>query len=97
MSQKHFIPQKLRVWIDARKKYHLSHTQIQMARELGMDPGKTNLYGSGIALGHPVGCTGARIVITLISVLKERDARLGLASLCIGGGQGIAMVIERMV
>jgi len=66
-------------------------------RELGMDPGKTNLYGSGIALGHPVGCTGARIVITLISVLKERDARLGLASLCIGGGQGIAMVIERMV
>jgi len=45
MSQKHFIPQKLRVWIDARKKYHLSHTQIQMARELGMDPasfGKLN-------------------------------------------------------
>lgn len=65
-------------------------------RELGMDPDKTNLYGSGIAMGHPVGCTGARIVVTLITALEERDARLGLASLCIGGGQGIAMVIERL-
>ncbi len=65
-------------------------------RELGLDPEKTNLYGSGIAMGHPVGCTGARIVVTLLTAMKERDARLGLASLCIGGGQGIAMVIERM-
>jgi len=66
-------------------------------RELGLDLQKTNLYGSGIAMGHPVGCTGARIVVTLMSALEERDAKLGLASLCIGGGQGIAMVIERMV
>ncbi len=65
-------------------------------RELGLDPDKTNLYGSGIAMGHPVGCTGARIVVTLMTALQERDARLGLASLCIGGGQGIAMVIERL-
>ncbi|OFW69634.1 MAG: acetyl-CoA acetyltransferase, partial [Actinobacteria bacterium RBG_19FT_COMBO_54_7] len=65
-------------------------------RELGLDPDKTNLYGGGIALGHPVGCSGARIVITLMTALKERDEKLGLASLCIGGGQGIAMVIERL-
>jgi len=65
-------------------------------RELGLDMEKTNIYGSGIAMGHPVGCTGARIVVTLLTAMKEREARLGLASLCIGGGQGIAMVIERV-
>jgi len=65
-------------------------------RELGLDLDITNVYGSGIAMGHPVGCTGARIVVTLLTAMKERDARLGLASLCIGGGQGIAMVIERL-
>jgi acetyl-CoA C-acetyltransferase len=63
-------------------------------RELGLDIEKTNLYGGGIALGHPVGCSGARIVITLMTALKERNEKYGLASLCIGGGQGIAMVIE---
>jgi len=64
-------------------------------RELGLNPEITNIYGSGVALGHPVGCTGARIVVTLLTAMKELDARYGLASLCIGGGQGIAMVIER--
>ncbi|MBC7231119.1 MAG: thiolase family protein [Actinobacteria bacterium] len=64
-------------------------------RELGLNPEITNIYGSGIALGHPVGCTGARIVVTLLTAMKELDARYGLASLCIGGGQGIAMVVER--
>jgi acetyl-CoA C-acetyltransferase len=52
-------------------------------RELGLNPDITNIYGSGIALGHPVGCTGARIVVTLMSAMRDRDARLGLASLCI--------------
>ena len=65
-------------------------------RELGLNPDITNIYGSGIALGHPVGCTGARIVVTLMSAMKDLDVKLGLASLCIGGGQGTAMVIERM-
>ncbi len=64
-------------------------------RELGLDLDKTNIYGSGIALGHPVGCTGARILVTLMTALRERGGRYGLASLCCGGGQGIAMVIER--
>ncbi len=63
-------------------------------RELSLDPEKTNLYGSGIAMGHPVGCTGVRIIVTLMTALKELGGKLGLASLCIGGGQGIAMVIE---
>jgi acetyl-CoA C-acetyltransferase len=64
-------------------------------RELGLDMEKTNIYGSGIALGHPVGCTGARILLTLLTGLKERGGRYGLASLCCGGGQGVAMVVER--
>jgi acetyl-CoA C-acetyltransferase len=69
---------------------------VACIRELGLDMEKTNIYGSGIALGHPVGCTGARILVTLMTALKERDGRYGLGSLCCGGGQGIAMVIERM-
>lgn len=67
---------------------------VYCARELGLDLDKTNIYGGGIALGHPVGCSGVRIVITLMTALKERGEKYGLASLCIGGGQGIAMVIE---
>lgn len=63
-------------------------------KELGLNPDITNIYGSGVALGHPVGCTGARIVVTLLTAMRELEARYGLASLCIGGGQGIAMVIE---
>lgn len=65
-------------------------------RELGLNPAKVNIYGGGVALGHPVGCSGARIVVTLLSALKAHDVRMGLATLCIGGGQGIAMIIERI-
>ncbi|MEA3348523.1 MAG: acetyl-CoA C-acyltransferase, partial [Pseudomonadota bacterium] len=54
-----------------------------------------NIYGSGISLGHPIGCSGARILVTLLNVLEQNDAERGLASLCIGGGQGAAMVVER--
>ncbi|HCP60727.1 MAG TPA: acetyl-CoA C-acyltransferase [Dehalococcoidia bacterium] len=61
------------------------------------DPGNENVNpcGSGISLGHPVGCTGARLVVTLLNELERRDAHRGLATLCIGGGQGMAMIIER--
>jgi len=69
---------------------------VYCIRELGLDLEKTNIYGSGIALGHPVGCTGARILVTLITALKDRGGRYGVASLCCGGGQGIAMVIEKI-
>jgi acetyl-CoA C-acetyltransferase len=64
-------------------------------RELGIDMGKTNLHGGGISLGHPIGCTGARIIVTLAHEMMRRNLQLGLATLCIGGGQGMAMIIER--
>ena len=56
---------------------------------------KTNPHGSGISLGHPIGCTGARILVTLIYEMVRRDLKFGLTTLCIGGGQGMAMVLER--
>ena len=64
-------------------------------RELGFDMSKTNLHGGGISLGHPIGCTGARILVTLANEMNRRDLRYGLAALCIGGGQGMAIIIER--
>ncbi|MEW5947726.1 MAG: acetyl-CoA C-acetyltransferase [bacterium] len=63
---------------------------------LGLDRGITNVNGSGIALGHPVGCTGARIVVSLIHEMMKRNLKTGLATLCVGGGMGKAMVIERV-
>ncbi|MBN2333094.1 MAG: acetyl-CoA C-acetyltransferase [Deltaproteobacteria bacterium] len=68
---------------------------LACVRELDLDLSKTNIYGSGISLGHPIGCSGARILVTLLTALEQNNAKRGLASLCIGGGQGAAMVIER--
>jgi len=53
------------------------------------------VHGGAIALGHPIGASGARVLVTLLHAMADRDARLGVASLCIGGGQGIALVAER--
>jgi acetyl-CoA acyltransferase len=64
-------------------------------RELGLDPAKVNVQGGGIALGHPIGSSGARIVATLAHAMKRRSARYGLATLCIGVGQGLAVILER--
>ncbi len=69
---------------------------IACIRELKLDLEKTNIYGSGISLGHPIGCTGARILVTLAYALKRNNLKRGLATLCIGGGMGAAMVIERV-
>jgi len=63
---------------------------------LCLDPGKVNVHGGSIALGHPIGATGARILVTLINALQERKFKRGLVSLCIGGGEAIAMIIERV-
>jgi acetyl-CoA C-acetyltransferase len=68
---------------------------IGVMRELGFDYEKANLHGSGISLGHPIGCTGARIIVTLIHEMMRRNLSCGLATLCIGGGQGMATVLER--
>jgi acetyl-CoA C-acetyltransferase len=68
---------------------------IGCIKELDIDMSKTNLHGGGISLGHPIGCTGARILVTLAHEMTRRNLGLGLATLCIGGGQGMAMIIER--
>ena len=69
---------------------------IACVRELNCDMEKTNPLGSGISIGHPIGCTGARIVLTLMGEMLRKEHALGLAGLCIGGGQGMAMVLERI-
>jgi acetyl-CoA C-acetyltransferase len=69
---------------------------IAVERELKWDRSRVNVHGGAIALGHPVGATGAKILTTLIYALKSRDKNMGLVSLCIGGGQGVAIVIERL-
>lgn len=69
---------------------------IACMRELHLDIQKTNVHGSGISLGHPIGCSGARILVTLLHELRRKNLSLGLASLCIGGGQGMAMLIEAL-
>jgi acetyl-CoA C-acetyltransferase len=69
---------------------------IACVRELKCDMEKTNVHGSGISIGHPIGCSGARLLVTLIGEMLRKDHSLGLASLCIGGGQGMATVLEKL-
>ena len=68
---------------------------IACMRELKMDEEKTNPLGSGISLGHPIGCTGARLLVTIAHEMKRKSYKYGLITMCIGGGQGMAMVVER--
>jgi 3-oxoadipyl-CoA thiolase len=69
---------------------------IACIRELKLDPEKVNIYGGGIALGHPLGCTGAKLLTTLVHALARRNTQFGLVTMCIGVGQGIAMIVERV-
>ncbi len=69
---------------------------IACIRELKLDPEKVNIYGGGIALGHPLGCTGAKLLTTLVHALQRRNTQFGLVTMCIGVGQGIAMIVERV-
>ncbi len=68
---------------------------LSVCKELGLDPAKTNVNGGAIAIGHPIGASGARVLTTLLYEMQKRDAKKGLATLCIGGGMGIAMCVER--
>jgi acetyl-CoA C-acetyltransferase len=68
---------------------------VAVGKDLGIDPAKLNVNGGAVALGHPIGASGARILITLIHEMIKRDSKLGLATLCIGGGQGTALIVER--
>ncbi len=63
-------------------------------KELKMNPAKVNLNGGAVALGHPIGCSGARVLVTLLHVLKRTGGRRGLASLCLGGGNAVALSVE---
>ncbi|MDF2473293.1 MAG: acetyl-CoA C-acetyltransferase [Anaerocolumna sp.] len=68
---------------------------LAVVRDLGLKAETTNVNGGAIALGHPIGCSGTRILVTLIHEMKKRDAKTGLATLCIGGGQGTALIVKR--
>ena len=68
---------------------------IAVNRQMGWDTAKINVNGGAIALGHPIGASGCRILVTLLHEMIRRDAKKGLASLCIGGGMGVAIAIER--
>jgi acetyl-CoA C-acetyltransferase len=68
---------------------------LGVLRELRIPKNRVNVNGGAIALGHPIGASGARVLVTLLHAMQDRDARLGAASLCIGGGQGITMIVER--
>jgi len=88
---------------------HLSLTEIDLVelneafaaqviacdRELGFDANRLNVNGGAIALGHPIGCTGVRITTTLLYEMEKRRARLGIATLCVSGGMGLALLLER--
>lgn len=69
---------------------------LAVGKELGFNPEKVNVNGGAVALGHPIGASGARILVTLLHAMHARDKQFGLATLCIGGGQGIAMIVERI-
>jgi acetyl-CoA C-acetyltransferase len=68
---------------------------LAVIQELGLDPAKTNVNGGAVALGHPIGASGARILVTLLHELARRDARRGIAALCLGGGNAVALAVER--
>jgi acetyl-CoA acyltransferase len=63
---------------------------------LGMDPSKVNVNGGAVALGHPLGCTGAKLTATILQEMKRRGARYGMVTMCVGGGMGAAGIFERL-
>ena len=68
---------------------------VAVIRELSLDPEKVNVHGGAVALGHPIGASGARILTTLLYAMRRRNAARGVATLCLGGGNGVALAVER--
>jgi acetyl-CoA C-acetyltransferase len=69
---------------------------IALMRRLELDPSRVNVHGGAVALGHPIGCSGARVLTTLLYALQDRGLRRGMAALCLGGGNAVAMAVERI-
>ena len=69
---------------------------VAITKELSLDPARLNVNGGAVALGHPIGASGARVLTTLLYAMKERGARRGIAALCLGGGNGVALAVERI-
>ena len=72
-----------------------SASSVAVGKTLGLDPGKVNVRGGSVALGHPIGASGARVLVTLLYAMKDRDAKRGVASLCLGGGEAVCLLVER--
>jgi acetyl-CoA C-acetyltransferase len=69
---------------------------VAVMQQLGIDPAKVNVNGGAVALGHPIGASGARVLTTLLYALEQRQLRRGIATLCLGGGNGVAVAVERI-
>jgi acetyl-CoA C-acetyltransferase len=69
---------------------------VAVLRDLGLDANKVNVNGGAVALGHPIGASGARVLTTLLYVMQARNAKRGIATLCLGGGNGVALAVERV-
>lgn len=72
-----------------------SSSSVAIIKTLGLDPGKVNIRGGAVAMGHPIGASGARVLVTLIHLMEDRGAKRGLASLCLGGGEAVCLIVER--
>ncbi|MCJ7640505.1 MAG: acetyl-CoA C-acyltransferase, partial [Desulfobacterales bacterium] len=72
-----------------------SATTLAVIKTLDIDPDKVNVHGGAVALGHPIGASGARVLTTLLYALKERGLKRGMASLCLGGGEAVSLIVER--
>jgi acetyl-CoA C-acetyltransferase len=72
-----------------------SGSTCAVMNELKLDPDKTNVNGGSVAMGHPIGASGCRVLVTLLYEMQRRDAKVGLGALCVGGGMGFAMIVER--
>jgi acetyl-CoA C-acetyltransferase len=91
---------KVAWWIEDVDLFELNEAfsvqAVAVLKELGIDPAKVNVNGGAVALGHPIGASGARILTTLLYALKQRNLRRGIATLCLGGGNGVALAVERL-